>query len=260
MVSLCCVFVCYRFCMAQRRMFSNRIANSARFLQMPSEAQALYFHMILRADDDGVVESYPIVKLLGVAPDSLKILSVKGFVQHLNEDQVVIITDWLEHNAIRADRKVDSIYRHLLPVGIKTIAAKPRSDVDDNSKRVGGPSTDGIGKVRLGKDREEKPSASMKYLDAIPETDMQEFLRRFDASAAQIRKKAEGMRLYCQSHGKQYKNYKAFLLNAMIRDLPIRKSQPVATREMELPLTPEQKRKNEEHIARIGEIARGRRI
>ena len=45
-----------------------------RFLQMPSDSQPLYFHMILRADDDGIVESYPLIKLLGAAPDSFKVL------------------------------------------------------------------------------------------------------------------------------------------------------------------------------------------
>lgn len=130
-------------------MFSNRIGNSAKFLQMPSESQLLYFHMILRADDDGVVESYPLMKLLGMASDNFKVLIAKGFIQVLNEDQVIVINDWLEHNTIRADRKTDSIYKHLLPETIKTIAAKPRSDVEDNSKRLGGQSTDGISKVKL---------------------------------------------------------------------------------------------------------------
>lgn len=137
--------------MAQRRMFSNRIANSAKFLQMPAESQLLYFHMILRADDDGIVEAYPITKLLGVAPDSFKVLLLRGYIKQLNEDQVVVITDWLEHNTIRADRKVDSIYKFLLPMEVKTITPKARSDVVDNSKRLGGQSTDGISKVRLGK-------------------------------------------------------------------------------------------------------------
>jgi hypothetical protein len=50
-------------------MFSTGIANSARFLQMPAESQLLYFHMILRADDDGVVKSYRRMKHFGVAPD-----------------------------------------------------------------------------------------------------------------------------------------------------------------------------------------------
>jgi hypothetical protein len=123
---------------------------------MPAEAQALYFHMILRADDDGVVETYPLLKMLGFAPDNFKVLLAKGFIKELNEDQVVVILDWLEHNSVRADRKVDSIYKPLILEKIPDLIlleAKPRSDVIDNTNRVGGPSTDGIGKDRLGKVR-----------------------------------------------------------------------------------------------------------
>jgi hypothetical protein len=125
-------------------MFSNRIANSANFLQMPAETQLLFFHMVLRADDDGVVESYPIMKLLGTAPDNFKVLLAKGFIKQLNEDQVIVIVDWREHNKIRPDRKVDSLYlpvlQHTYPE-IKIVVAKPRSDVEDNSRRVDGPRT-----------------------------------------------------------------------------------------------------------------------
>ena len=123
-----------------RRMFSNRIANSAKFLQMPTEAQLLYFHLILRADDDGIVESYPIIKLLGVPTDNFKVLKAKEYIRELNEDQVIVITDWLEHNTIRADRKVDSIYLPLLKKKypeLPIIMPKPRIDVEDNSKRLG---------------------------------------------------------------------------------------------------------------------------
>lgn len=134
-------------------MFSNRIANSARFLQMPIESQLLYFHMILRADDDGVVESYPVMKLLGVTPDNFKILIAKKFIEQLNEDQVVIIINWLEHNKIRADRKKDSIYKHLIPKEMPLLEPKPRSDVKDNSNRIGGQSMDSVSKVSIGKVR-----------------------------------------------------------------------------------------------------------
>ncbi|MGI9118434.1 MAG: replisome organizer [Minisyncoccia bacterium] len=141
--------------MANHRMFSNRIANSAKFLQMPSESQLLYFHMVLRADDDGVVEAYPLVKLLSVAPDSFKVLLAKNFIKQLNEDQVIVVIDWLEHNTIRADRKVDSIYKQLLLdtiPDIKLIEPKPRSDVEDNSKRIGGLSMVSLSKGKLSKD------------------------------------------------------------------------------------------------------------
>lgn len=146
-------------------MFSNRIANSARFLQMPAETQLLYFHFILRADDDGIVESYPIMKLLGLATDNYKILLAKGYVKELNEDQVIVITDWLEHNYIRADRKTDSIYLPLLKnkyPELPTIDPQPRSDVKDNSQRLGGQSTDGISKVKLSKDKISKDSIEYK--------------------------------------------------------------------------------------------------
>ena len=139
--------------LANRRMFSLRIINSARFLQMGTESQALYFHLGMRADDDGVVEAYPVIKMLGIAPDIMKILVAKNFVKVLNEDQVCLITDWNEHNTIRADRKINSIYTPMLEsIGVPLLEPKPRSDVEDNSKRLGGQSTDGIGKVRLGKD------------------------------------------------------------------------------------------------------------
>jgi len=133
-------------------MFSFRIINSAKFLKMPIDAQLLYFHLGIRADDDGVVEAYSAMKLVGSSDDNLKVLVAKGFVEVLNDDLVVFIVDFYEHNKIRADRKVDSIYKGLLEDNnIKTIEPKPRSDVKDNSRRLGGQSTDSIGKVRLGK-------------------------------------------------------------------------------------------------------------
>lgn len=150
-------------------MFSNRIANSAKFLQMPAESQLLYFHMILRADDDGIVEAYPIIRLLGSSPDSLRVLLAKDFIRQLNEDQVIVITDWHEHNIIRADRKVDSIYLHLLKdrcPEIPYIEPKPRSDVKNNSKRTGGQSTDGISQVKLSKDKLSKVKLIKDYTDS----------------------------------------------------------------------------------------------
>lgn len=130
--------------MANHRMFSNRVANSATFLQMPAESQLLFFHMVLRADDDGIVESYPLMKLLGTTPDSFRVLIARGFIQQLNEDQVVVISEWLEHNTIRADRKVNSMYLPLLLEkfpNTEIVVVKPRSDVHDNSKRLDSPRT-----------------------------------------------------------------------------------------------------------------------
>lgn len=100
--------------MANRRMFSMKIINSARFMKMPVASQLLYFHLGLNADDDGIVEAYNIMRYTGLSEDDLKLLVAKSFVIVLNEDLVSFITDWKEHNLIRADRKVDSMYKNLL--------------------------------------------------------------------------------------------------------------------------------------------------
>jgi hypothetical protein len=71
--------------MAQRRMLSLRIVDSARFLQMPLTAHALYFHLALHADDDGVVESFPVMRTTGAAQDDLRILLAKKFIHQLND-------------------------------------------------------------------------------------------------------------------------------------------------------------------------------
>ena len=41
--------------MAQKRMFTMKIVDSDAFLDMPLSTQALYFHLNMRADDDGFV-------------------------------------------------------------------------------------------------------------------------------------------------------------------------------------------------------------
>ena len=120
-------------------MLSLRIVDSARFLQMPLTAHALYFHLDLHADDDGVVESFPVMRTTGAAQDDLRILLAKKFIHQLNDDLVVFVTDWREHNFIRADRKTDSVYKELLLQVVPeadVIQPKPRTDVRDNSRRI----------------------------------------------------------------------------------------------------------------------------
>ena len=122
-------------------MFTQKITSSARFLKMSPSAQSLYFHLGMHADDDGIVEAYTIMQLINAAEDDFKILVAKGFIKPLNDDLVSFILDWNEHNTIRADRKIDSRYKDLLiqmMPEVKLIEAKPRSDVEDNSARLGG--------------------------------------------------------------------------------------------------------------------------
>ena len=145
-------------------MFSKRIVESARFLKMPPSTQALYFHLGLHADDDGVVEGYNVMLQTGSTEDDLKILTAKGFVTVLNDDLVTYINDWRENNRIRADRKIDSIYKDLLIKMIPDVKiqhAKARADtgkktgakaLKDNGRPLDNPWTTN-GPHRLGQDR-----------------------------------------------------------------------------------------------------------
>lgn len=149
-------------------MFSQRIVESARFLKMPPSTQALYFHLGIHADDDGVVEGYNVMRQTGSTEDDLKILAAKGLITVLNADLVTYINDWKENNRIRSDRKVDSIYRDLLVKMLPNIEiqqAKARADtgkktgvkaIENNGRPVDNQWTSNgphrLGKDRLGKD------------------------------------------------------------------------------------------------------------
>jgi len=91
-------------------MFSLEIVDTDKFLDMPSSAQVLYFHLGMRADDDGFVSSpRKITMLVGCAPDDMKILIAKGFVIHF-ENGVCVITDWKRNNYIQKDRYKETFY------------------------------------------------------------------------------------------------------------------------------------------------------
>lgn len=66
--------------MAVKRMFSKKIIDSDAFLEMPLTTQALYFHLNMRADDDGFIGNpKTIQRLIRASEDDLKLLIVKGF-------------------------------------------------------------------------------------------------------------------------------------------------------------------------------------
>ena len=96
--------------MAERRMFSKQIIDSDAFLDMSASAQSLYFHLAMRADDDGFVNNpKKILRMICAADDDLKILIEKRFVI-IFESGVIVIKHWRMHNYIRADRYKETAY------------------------------------------------------------------------------------------------------------------------------------------------------
>lgn len=96
--------------MAERRMFAKSIIDSDAFLDMPLSAQALYFHLSMRADDEGFVGNPKRIRaMIGASEDDLKLLIVKRFLLSF-ESGVVVIKHWRIHNYIQNDRCKPTTY------------------------------------------------------------------------------------------------------------------------------------------------------
>ena len=91
--------------MAEKRMFARSLIDSDAFLDMPLSAQALYFHLNMRADDDGFVNNPKrITDYVGAASDDLKLLLAKRFIIVFDDSGVIVIRHWRLHNTLRSDR------------------------------------------------------------------------------------------------------------------------------------------------------------
>ena len=96
--------------MSAKRMFSMQIIDSDPFLDMPLSAQALYFHLSMRADDDGFVNNpKKIQRYVNASDDDLKLLIAKRFILAFDSG-VIVIKHWLIHNYIQKDRYHETVY------------------------------------------------------------------------------------------------------------------------------------------------------
>jgi len=107
-------------------MFSKGITNSSQFLMMPEGSQNLYFHLGMNADDDGFVEHFAVMRMVGSKPDDLRVLAMRGFV-HVFDDKVLLIRDWKENNYIQADRYRPSKYLAAFREEIDQLAADTKN-------------------------------------------------------------------------------------------------------------------------------------
>ena len=139
--------------MAERRMMAKSVIDTDAFLDMPASTQSLYFHMLLRADDDGFIASPKgILRIIGASDDDLKLLLAKQYLFRF-ESGVVVIKDWKIHNYIQSDRYKPSLQpeRKLLNITANKEYALTSSDVSNmDTECIQNVS---IGKVRLGKVR-----------------------------------------------------------------------------------------------------------
>ena len=159
--------------MARRRMFSLDIVDTDNFLDMPSSTQALYFHLGMRADDDGFVSSPKrITKTVNCSEDDLKLLIAKKYLIPF-ESGVVVISDWKINNWVRPDRKQSTRYKNekkLLDIhnDIYVLTTECQPNVNQASTECH--TEDRLGKDRLGKDSIDKEPGEVQKKKAPEET------------------------------------------------------------------------------------------
>jgi hypothetical protein len=137
-------------------MFAKTIIDSDAFLDMPDTAQLLYFHLSMRADDDGFINKpKSVMRMIGSKDDDIKLLFSKKFLIPFDSG-VVVIKHWKIHNYIRKDTYTETKYKE----------EKAALEMDENNayrlcgttplqlrdESVTSPST----QVRLGKDSIDK--------------------------------------------------------------------------------------------------------
>lgn len=144
--------------MANRRMFAKTIIDSDAFLDMPPSSQALYFHLAMRADDDGFINNAKtIMRIVGAKDDDIKLLIAKRFIIPFDSG-VVVIKHWRIHNYIQKDRYTETKYigeKNQLIINEKNAySLKQIRLLDDENDNVYILDTQvRLGKDRLGKDR-----------------------------------------------------------------------------------------------------------
>lgn len=241
----------------QRRMVYAKLFGSQDLNTLSVQARYLYIGTITLADDEGRLNGDPRylkgqvfcydedVSSENVA-DWLSSLSALGIVKVYQLDGSTYIQHpkWEEYQYIRKDRAAES-----------KIPDPDSWQPNDNQV-----STKRQPKRREEKGIEEKRIASISYLSDIPAEALKQLTETYEASVSQVKKKALDLVNYCSAKGKTYKNYHAFLENALSKDFGRRaKLQPKAE-EVEKPLDAEALARVEAIKLEIKAAAKGMRI
>jgi Asp-tRNA(Asn)/Glu-tRNA(Gln) amidotransferase C subunit len=209
-------------------MFAKTIIDSDAFLDMPQSSQLLYFHLSMRADDEGFINNpKSIMRNVRCTEEDILHLINKKFIIPF-ESGVVVIKHWKIHNYIRNDRFKPTKYQDE-----KLLLAFDENNAYTTSKNnVGIPSDNQmdtqvrLGKDRLGKDKEsiDKPKTvrhkyGMYNNVLLSDADLEKLKTEFVDWEQRIERLSE----YIASTGKSYKNHLATIRAWARKDKPQKK-------------------------------------
>lgn len=144
--------------MASRRMISIEMVSSDAFMDMPPTAQCLYFHLCMRADDDGFVDSAnKVTRECQASKDDLQLLLEKRYLLGFPSG-VVLIKHWFIHNTIPKDRYHETRYLEEKSL----VKLKDNKSFTECNRNIDKMET----KIRLDKTKEDKNKKTMCKADA----------------------------------------------------------------------------------------------
>lgn len=172
--------------MAERRMFTTKIVDSDAFMDMPLSTQSLYFHLSMRADDDGFVNNpKKIQRMIGASEDDLKLLIAKRFILAF-ESGVIVIKHWRMHNLLRKDRYNPTQYQE----EFKMLSLKENGAYTEHGNQLTTSwqpkdnqlaTQDSIGKDSIGKDRLVKYSDDYSIINKLTNKEQDSILKLCDS-------------------------------------------------------------------------------
>ena len=222
--------------MAKKRMFNVDIVGSDAFLDLPHTAQALYFQLGMRADDDGFVGNpKTIQRIAGTKASDLELLVKKRFLLQFPSG-VVVIKHWKINNQIQKDRYTPTVYtEEYQSLYIKDNKAYTEMDKDCIQSVSEMDTQISIDKKRLDKNSRGGEKHAHGFFANVLLTDDE--LQKLAAEIPNYEEYIEKLSHYIESNGKKYKSHYATILMWHRKD---REKQPAAPAET-LPQAPRRK-------------------
>lgn len=156
--------------MAERRMFAKSVIDSDAFLELPAKCQLLYFHLAMRADDDGFVnKAKTVLRMVGCTEEDLKRLVDAQYLISFPSG-VVVIRHWNIHNYIKRDRYRETVHKEeKAMLGLTDNRVYTLLDPDWNQSGSSLEPQDRSGKERLGKvSSDQESTGGCAALEADP--------------------------------------------------------------------------------------------
>lgn len=203
--------------MAEKRMFARSLIDSDAFLEMPLSAQALYFHLNMRADDDGFINNPKrITDYVGAAADDLKLLLAKRFII-VFDSGVIVIRHWRMHNTLKSDRYHPTNYQEefatLCLEENKAYSERPQTTPAAEPARVEKPAARPAQKAAA-KPPEKKPYGEMHNV-MLADDELAKLQRDYPNDYETY---VERLSLYITSKGARYKSHYAVIRQWLAKD------------------------------------------